>query len=61
MSKAVVKFDGLNLKQKENIGCIIQLIRNLKQPIVSYILGGENDCTSAIKAIQHELFETNLV
>jgi len=57
MSKTVVKFGGSNLKCKEDIGRIVQVIKNYQQPIVivvSAFYGVTNYLIEALEKARHD-------
>ena len=57
MPKAVVKFGGSNLKCKEDIGRIIQVVKNYNQPVVivvSAFYGVTNYLIEALDKARHD-------
>src|SRR5665647_691063 len=57
MPKTVVKFGGSNLKCKEDIGRIIQVVKNYHQPIVivvSAFYGVTNYLIDALEKARHD-------
>lgn len=57
MSKTVVKFGGSNLKCKEDIGRVIQVVKNYKQPVVivvSAFFGVTNYLIESLEEARHD-------
>ncbi len=60
MSKTVVKFGGSNLKCKEDIGRIIQVVRNYKQPVVIVVSAFFGVTNYLIEALEKSRLDENV-
>src|ERR1035437_6442931 len=57
MTKTVVKFDGSKLKCKEDIGRIVQVVKNYQQPVVivvSAFYGVTNYLIESLEKARHD-------